>query len=271
MIAQLQTRPRADAQLHLLQQVHALDSTFLRLSPTRSVWTQPTATHPGAWLQLGLALACPRPSLLALTTNATNDVSDLAALDLAPYCGQTLLCDLGYYAHRQLERLRRAGVHFILRRKPQARVDVLAPLPSAPAGEAAGGQVLADELIRLGSPHNRAGTVLHGLRRVTWQASDGRVFKFVTDRFDLPAGQVAWLYRQRWTIACWFRFLKQTVGLIRPLGTSREAVWLTIVISLIVAVVLMVLAGLPPGQWPEQLWVRLLGLHLVGAMSLAPG
>lgn len=125
-----------------------------------------------------------------------------------------------------------------------------------------GDQVLRDETITLGSPNNRAGTVLVGVRLVTSQNPQRVVQRFVTDRFDLTAREVVRLYRKRWQIALFVRFLKHQLGMIHPLGQSRAAVWLAILIAAIVAVLLALADTDRPRAISRIAWLRALGATL---------
>ena len=92
--------------------------------------------------------------------------------------------------------------------------------------------------IALGSPNNRRRAVLEGVRLVTSENEKGEVHAFVTDRHDLAALEVISLYRKRWQIELFFRWLKRQSG--HPGSSLRErgveAVWLTMVVAAIVAV-----------------------------------
>ena len=72
------------------------------------------------------------------------------------------------------------------------------------------------------------------------------MYAFITDRHDLAASEVPYLYRKRWQIELFFRWLKRQSGRIRPFGHSREAVWLTMMVAAIVAVLMMLARGVAP-------------------------
>jgi hypothetical protein len=110
-LARLRERPTTDPRWQRLRQVVVLDSTFLRLSASLSAWSVHGAGAAGCRLQCALADAIPAP--LRLSGTETNDHTALWETDLSPWQGWTLLCDLGYYGHRQFARLQAAGVHFV--------------------------------------------------------------------------------------------------------------------------------------------------------------
>lgn len=265
-VAVAHRHPIADPLWHKLRRVVALDSTFLRLSAQLSPWSVHGGFAPGLRLQTSYDLARHLPVPLRLTTAVTNDHTALAETDLTPWQGWTLLCDLGYYGHRQFQRLRAAGVHFITRLNVQAVYTILAqqqvPLGPTPDGDV----LLADYTVTLGSPRNRRGAVLPKLRIVISQNRSGVVHHFLTDRRDLTATEIVALYRKRWQIELFFRWLKHQLGGIRPLGHSRAAVWLTILLTIAVAVLLLVLEADRPACVSRISWLRATGHVLLLAI-----
>ncbi len=103
---------------------------------------------------------------------------------------------------------------------------------------------MSDQRLTLGSPNNRAGAVLSGMRLVTAvvdptpkAARHGATpvtYQLVTDRWDLPAEAVVQIYLWRWRIELFFRWLKSHLHLTQLLGYSRNALELTFVLALIV-------------------------------------
>jgi hypothetical protein len=204
------------------------------------------------WLHPSLDL----PEVLQITSIKVNDCQswDQTVLGdpdrLAALLGQTLVIDLGYYSHERFSHLREAGVHFVTRRHPQATVTTEADRPiQPPLPDCDGGRitVVADQRITLGSPNNRAGAVLPGLRLVAAdvlpQAKTGhrtptpRRYEILTDRWDLTAAEVVQVYLWRWQIELFLRWLKGHLYLPRLLGHSENAVelsvWLTILVHLL--------------------------------------
>lgn len=234
-LAEARRQPSTDPRWRKLLRIEAMDRTVISLAPLLSPWSQHGQAAAGVHLQCGLDLAHALPSSLRLTGAETNDHTALWERDLEARRGWTLLFDRGYYGHRQFVRLLDAGVHFITRLSPQASFTLTdqrrVPVGPTPDGDT----ILMDATLTLGSAENRRGAVVPGLRLVVSQNARGIVHWFVTDRHDLAATEVVQLYRARWRIELFFRWLKHQLGARAPLGRSREAVWLTILIVLIVA------------------------------------
>jgi hypothetical protein len=262
VVAAARARHQGDPTLARLQRVQAIDASFLRLSAKLSPWSQHGRHAPGVRLQTGLDLGGNVPSALHLTLADTHDTTALFARDWRDLAGWTILIDLGYYGHRLFAALRAAGVSFICRLHPQAtyRVDVDRGAAFAPTPD--GDQVISDQTITLGSPNNRAGAVLPDMRLIVSRNGAGDEQRFVTDRHDLTADEVVALYRKRWQIELFFRWLKHQLKLLHPFGTSREAVWLTVLI----AATVVALAGLVDAERPKGdtriAWLRAVGRAL---------
>ena len=262
LLAGLLAQLPAQASAPLRRQVQLMDSTFLRLSALLSPWSQHGGHVAGIRLETGYDLAAAVPSYLRLTLADTPDVRALGARDLTPLAGWTLVIDQGYYGHQQFQRLQAHQVDFLCPLQPQAVYQVTASQPVTPAPTAAGDTILADETITLGSPRNYRGAVVPELRLITSQNPQGAIHRLVTSRHDLCAQDLVSLYRARWQIELFFRWLKHQLGVLHPLGTSRAAVWATILLAAIVAVLVALLRELQPASVTTVAWLRALSAHL---------
>jgi Transposase DDE domain len=253
----------------LLSSLVIQDSTFLRLSLRLAHWLPPLRqpASSGVRVQVWLHPSRDLPEVVQITSIKLNDCQswDQTVLGdparLAALAGQTLVVDLGYYSHERFARLLAAGVHLVTRRHPQATITIEADRPIQPPLPACDGgriTVVADQRITLGSPTNRAGAVLPGLRLVTAdvlpRAKTGhrtptlRRYEILTDRWDLTAAEVVQVYLWRWQIELFLRWLKAHLHLPRLLGYSENAVewsvWLTILVHLLTLLAARAL-GLP--------------------------
>lgn len=252
LIAEVRTAGRVDA---LPMDLRVLDSTFLRISMKLAPWVSRSSRSTrksGVRIQTEYMPALDLPESFLVTTdpNDCNGMDQLILDDparLAALRDQTLVMDLGYYAHRRLATLLLAGVHWITRQNLQAKLQVEADLPVQRPLDGVGGQriiILSDQRVTVGSSNNRYGKVLHGLRLVkarveplpkaARQGAEPVVYELLTDRWDLEAAEVVQLYLWRWQIELFFRWLKSHIHLLRLLGYSRNAVELTVALSIVV-------------------------------------
>jgi hypothetical protein len=235
-----------------------IDATFVRLPLALASWLPGPGGHdvPGVRALFAHDPAEDLPDLLLLTDTRQNDCQALdeglldAPEQLAALRDQTLVFDLGFYSHARFARLREAGIHFVTRLHAQAAYVVTEDCPVQVALPDLGRgriTVTADHRITLGSPNNRAGAVVPGLRLikavVTPRPRAVRVgatpitYQLITDRRDLDPATVVQIYLWRWEIELFFRWLKHIIGLPRWLGYSPNAVamtvWLAIAIHLL--------------------------------------
>ena len=253
LAARVRQQPRAAGSLPPAD-LQVMDSTFVRVAlhygwlPSRG-----GADVPGVRVHVPYTPAWDLPEHVIVTDTRTTDgqAFDQTLVDdparLAALRGRTVAIDLGYYRHVRFGRLRAAEVHFVCRRHPQAQLTVEAelpvpvPLPGSPPGRIT---VQRDQRVTLGSPNNRRGAVLPGLRLVTAtvtpqpraarRGAPPVVYEVLTDRWDLAAHEVVQLYLWRWQVELFFRWLKRYVHLIYLLGYSRNAVELTVTLALLV-------------------------------------
>jgi hypothetical protein len=255
-------RHRAAPHWRALRRIQVVDSSFLALSVKLAPWSQHGKHAPGVRVQTGFDLGGTIPAALCLTLADTHDTTALAARDLSTLTGWTVVIDLGYYGHRLFAQLRAADISVISRLHPQAVFQVTATHPVPAITTPDGDVVLSDQTITLGSPNNRAGAVLPGMRLVTSRSPTRQESSFVTDRFDLTAADIVALYRKRWQIELFFRFLKHQLKRLHPLGHSRAAVWLGVLIGAIVAILLMLLAEVRPRSVTRVAFARALASFL---------
>lgn len=245
--------------------VEVLDSTFLPLGPAGSPWAVHKGHPAGVRVQTTFDLLRSVPSAMEMTTVETNDAKALSEWDLSALTGKTVIFDLGYYSHANLKRLMEGGAHFLTRLKAQARyrVSESRSLPEGGHKTPEGDELISEQTIALGSPNNRRGTLIEGVRLITSRNEKGEVHRFVTDRFDLAGPTLLSLYRKRWQIELFFRWLKKQLGTLHPFGHRREAVWLTIVVAAIVALLTaLLLESSRPKGLSRVAWLGALSVTL---------
>lgn len=256
LISELSTEVRANGPIDVLPMgLRVLDSTFLGLSMKLAPWVSRSSRSTrksGVRVQVEFMPALDLPECFLVTTDP-NDCNGMDQLilnnpaRLAALRDQTLVVDLGYYAHQRLGALLQADVHFVIRRNLQAKIQVEADLPVQQPLDGIDGRritVLSDQRVTVGSKNNHHGQVLHGLRLVkarveplpkaARQGAKPLVYEVLTDRWDLEAADVVQLYLWRWQIELFFRWLKSHIHLLRLLGYSPNAVELTVALAIVV-------------------------------------
>ena len=158
--------------------------------------------------------------------------------------------------HRLLGELEQAGCRHVLRLRDESLIEVLEELAVSPADKAQ--RVQRQAWVRLGCRQRRSVKV-----RVVWIAlADGGTLRLVTNvpPAELSAAEVGLLYRRRWQIECFFRWLKCLLGCRHWLAESQQGVTLQLYLALIAAV----LFQLHTGRRPNKRMLELFQLHQQG-------
>jgi len=238
-----------------------------------------TGRHRHAWrLHLHLDVDHHVPAAWELTdprNTGKSDEKDVLRRKLST--GHTYVMDRWYAQFTLWNDIKAAGSSYVCRVRDNSVYAVLHERPLDQAASEAG--VISDQVVHIGlskKPHERAD---HPTRLVcvkcaphrkrgkgrrkgggqTGPTSDG-VLRIVTDLTDVPAEVIAFLYRYRWTIEVFFRFLKQTLGCRHLLSTRREGVEIQAYAAVICCLMLNTLTGRKPGKWA----MTLMALYLQG-------
>lgn len=161
---------------------------------------------------------------------ASGKVHDLLATASLDWCaGWTYLFDRGYFSFALLTDLLDVGAHFVIRLKAGVEYRILErhliPDLKLPAGVKA---LLHDWTISLPGWDSDL-----PLRLVSYQLTDGKLIRILTDRHDLSALSICQLYKERWTIENWWKWLKRNYKVKEPLGRSENALALQIVAAFV--------------------------------------
>ena len=213
----------------------AVDASLIKLSLAAFDWASYRKQSGAAKITCVLDWVRGVPQQFVFT--ASGKVHDLkAAQQLVWSTGWTYLFDRGYFSFDLLTALFEAGAHFVIRFKDRVEYRLLArhpiPVSKLPTGMRA---IRSDWTI-----------ILPGwdrellLRLVSYQLSDGKLIRVLTDRHDLSALSIAQLYKERWTIENWWRWLKRLYKVKEPLGRSEHALPLQIVAAFVTDLLLRV-------------------------------
>jgi hypothetical protein len=206
-------------------------------------------------LHLGLDHEGMIPAVATITPGKTADI-DQARLLRFP-AGSILLFDKGYSAYDWHATLVKQGIHYVSRLRGNAKYGVLENF------EVNGQEgVLKDELIQFTSNRSSKKELIP-VRLVTYfDAETEQTYQFVTNRQDWPAKTVADLYKQRWQVELFFKWIKQNLKIKAFLGLSRNAVFTQIMVALCVYLLLAYLKFSTGLTQSLQQILRLLQLNL---------
>ncbi len=144
--------------------------------------------------------------------------------------GATYVFDLGYYDYGWWAKLDTAGCRIVTRFKTNTPLAVVAELPVSRDTA-----VLSDRIGHLPArqSHGRRNPFQDPVREVRVRTETGTVLRVLTNDLDASAQEIADLYKRRWAIELFFRWVKQTLKITRFLGTSENAVRIQIAVALI--------------------------------------
>jgi len=213
---------------HLAGAAYLIDSTGLRLDRRSLDWARFSETVCGIKLHVVYDPAADRPIYAAITPARVNDITAAQAMPIEP--GATYVFDLGYYDYAWWKKLDDLGCRIVTRFKrntPFAAVETLPPPP--------GSGILSDRIGFLPS-RQRAGRrnpMAAAVREVRVKTDTGKVLRILSNDLEAPAADIAELYKRRWAIELFFRWIKQVLKITRFLGTSENAVAIQIAVALI--------------------------------------
>jgi hypothetical protein len=213
------------------RRVKIMDATYVPVCDSLFPWADFMPGKSAVKLHFLLAAASGTPQEMHVTSGQVHELEVARSLSFAP--GDLLLLDRGYVDFAWLHSLHQQGVGFVTRLPGHIRYRVVQENPGP-----ADSSVLADQVIRLSTAYSRRrypGT----LRLVHYRDPDGKEYVFLTNLPDLPALAVADLYRQRWQIETFFRWIKQNLKIKAFYGTSENAVLIQIWTAMIAYLLLL--------------------------------
>ena len=181
------------------------------------------------------------PSFIHLSTGRMADVRGFDKLSLE--AGAIYVMDRGYLDFTRLYRLHQASAFFVTRPKHNTQLRRSASMPSNPATRAANAAagICSDCRIRLSGKHTAA-YYPETLRRIHLIVPEtGRHPVLLTNNFKLSAGTVAALYKARWQVELFFKWIKQHLRIKKFYGNSENAVktqiWIAISVYVLIAII----------------------------------
>jgi hypothetical protein len=220
--------------VELDQTVYALDSTTIDLCLSLFPWARFRRAKAAIKLHTLLDLRGPIPTMISISDGKQADVRVLDKL--IPEPGAFYVMDRGYVDFQRLYQFELAGAFFVTRAKTNLQFN---RLESRPVDSSTG--VRSDQIIWL----RNFSSIQHypdKLRRIHYgDAKTGKSLVFLTNNFDLPASTIAQLYKCRWQVELFFKWIKQNLRITHFFGTTDNAVktqvWIAVTVYVLVAIV----------------------------------
>jgi transposase len=220
--------------VELAQTVYALDATTIDLCLALFPWAEFRKDKGAVKLHTLLDLRGNIPTVVIITDGKVHEVNILDQLSFE--AGAFYVMDRGYVDFRRLYKVHLASAFFVTRAKK--RFD-FQRLYSQPVERATG--VVCDQIVTLVNPVPRKGYP-EKLRRIRYfDAQKKKRLVFLTNNFSLPPLAIAQLYRSRWQVELFFKWIKQHLRIKKFYGTSTNAlktqIWIAISVYVLVAIV----------------------------------
>jgi hypothetical protein len=223
-----------DFGVELSNTVYALDSSTIDLCLSLFPWARFRKAKGAVKLHTLLDLRGSIPSFIYISDGKLHDVNILD--QIAFEAGSFYVMDRGYIDFARLHGLHQAQAFFVVRAKSNLQFR---RVYSHPVDKDTG--LRCDQTIQLTSPKSRRGYP-DPLRRVKfYDAEHDKRLVFLTNHFDLPALSIVELYRSRWNVELFFKWIKQHLRIKAFFGTSENAVktqvWIAITVYVLVAII----------------------------------
>src|SRR5512134_2347225 len=196
----------------LAETTYLIDSTGVRLTGS-SGWARFSAGVCGAKVHVIYDLDADRPIYAAVSAANVNDITAAQAMPIA--AGATYVFDLGYYDYGWWAKMDAKGCRIVTRFKVNTPLDCIAEL-AVPEG----GAILSDRIGHLPArqANSRKNPFGDAVREIRVRIETGKVLRILSNDLDATAQEIADLYKRRWTIELFFRWIKQTLKITRFLG-----------------------------------------------------
>ena len=213
---------------------YALDSTTIDLCLSLFPWALFRTTKSAVKMHTLLDLRGNVPSFIHISDGKLGDVNVLDILVLEP--GAIYVMDRGYLDFARLYRLHQAQAFFVTRAKSNTRLH---RIYSAPVDRSTG--LICDQTIALTGTTSGKDYPNH-LRRIRFKdPKTGKTLVFLTNNFTLPAATICALYKARWQVELFFKWIKQHLRIKKFYGNSENAVksqiWIAVSVYVLVAIV----------------------------------
>jgi IS4 transposase len=212
----------------LAETTYLIDATSVRLNERSATWARFSAGVCGAKVHVIYDADADRPIYAAVSSANVNDITAAHQMPIEP--GATYVFDLGYYDYLWWAALDAAGCRIVTRFKSNTPLDVVKQLPVTK-----GSNILSDRIgfLPARQARSRRNPMQDAVREVRVTTDTGKVLRILSNDLDASAEEIANLYRRRWAIELFFRWIKQTLKITRFVGVTENAVRIQIAVALI--------------------------------------
>lgn len=257
-LAELMKQAHRGLRRAIKESVYLIDATILPLNALSADWSQFSTGICGAKLHVVYDPAADCPIYASITTRSVNDIT--AAKEMPIEAGATYVFDLGYYDYGWWAKLDAEGCRIVTRFKSHTPLDVIETRP-VPAT----GPILSDRVGHLPKRQakNRKNPFSKPVREICVTIETGKTLRILTNDLKASAQEIADLYKRRWAIELFFRWVKQTLKIRKFLGTNENAIRIQIAVALIAFLLLRLLHAAKATTFSLLTFTRLVRANLL--------
>ena len=212
--------------------VYALDSTTIDLCLSMFPWAHFRKTKSAVKMHTMINLQGKIPDFILISTGKTHDVQVMDVIEWEP--GSWYAMDRGYLDFERLYHIHQCGAFFVTRSKTNTLYE---RVYSSPVDKSTG--VLCDQRVKL-TGTNATKDYPEMVRRVRYiDKETGKSLTFLTNNMLVPAATVALLYKNRWHVELFFKWMKQHLRVKRFFGQSENAVksqlWIAVCVYVLIS------------------------------------
>ncbi len=209
---------RASKDFEIDGQVYAFDSTTIDLCLNVFWWAKFRHVKAGIKMHTLLDVETQIPAFIHITEAKVHDVN---AMDVIPYqTAAYYIFDRGYYDLKRLYHIAQIDAYFVIREKSRSNYEVI----KDNATNHNQGGILSDQLIKF-TGYASVKKYPEELRRIVFYAQTlNRTFVYLTNNMEVTAEQIALLYKYRWQVELFFKWIKQHLKIKSFWGTTESAV-----------------------------------------------
>jgi hypothetical protein len=233
MFAILAARLHRGLRRKIADAAYLIDSTNVRLNRSSAEWATFSPKACGAKVHVIYDPDADCPIYAMVSAAKVTDITAAHAMPITP--GATYVFDLGYYDYRWWAELNDAGCRIVTRFKSNTKLALCCELP-LPNGS----DILSDRIGHLPARQmaSRRNPFQDPVREVRVKTETGKILRILSNDLGASAQEIADLYKRRWAIELFFRWIKQTLKITKFLGESENAVRIQIAVALIAFVLL---------------------------------
>src|ERR1700686_1020930 len=263
LLAMMMKQAHRGLRRKLAETTYLIDTTSARLNERSGGWARFSAGVCGAKVHVIYDADADRPIYAAVTAANVNDITMAKQMPIEP--GASYVFDLGYYDYAWWAELDAVGCRIVTRFKSNTPLDVVEELVVT-----AGGNLLSDRVgfLPARQAKNRRNPMHDAVREVRVATDTGTVLRILSNDLDASAQEIADLYRRRWAIELFFRWVKQTLKITRFVGTSENAVRIQIAVALIAFLLLRLAQAAQKSIQSPIVFARLARANLMHRRSI---